>query len=132
MAVTVREVEFGIWEFSFVTHASPEASYDYILGFDRHVEWEEDLASVQSLGRASPKGARYKKTYNYPPGGSRARTFSSRTYDFTCVITALERPSHLAWEERHPDPEGNDDVHTCDFYIEPDGTGSRVMPVLVT
>jgi hypothetical protein len=125
--VDVSKAGFGIWEFNFLTQAPLNEAYGYIADIERHGEWEPSLMAVQrDFQKGKQVGGRYKKTYAAPPANSSLERLFSIAPSLTLVIIALEPPFHLAWQERYPDPEGHDDVHTCDFFFERAGDRTRV------
>lgn len=100
MTINVRQVEHGTWELSFSSSAAMPVVFDYIVDFERHVEWEEKLLEVKRLGRkARESGAKYLKTYGERPTGFIQRLFWKPTR-IDCKIKAIDRPHRMAWEQQ--------------------------------
>jgi hypothetical protein len=100
MSIDIKEVKHGTWELSFSTGAAMSAVFDYVIDFERHVEWEEQLLEVKRLGRkARESGAKYLKTYGTRPTGIMGRLFWTPTR-IDCKIKVVDRPHRIAWEQQ--------------------------------
>jgi hypothetical protein len=51
MIVEINQLGPNAWEQRVFTTARPDLVFDYMADFDRHIEWEHELASVKPLGR---------------------------------------------------------------------------------
>jgi hypothetical protein len=103
------------------------AVFEYVLEFERHVEWEDRLLEVSRAGRvAGVAGAKYIKTYGTRPSGFLQRFFWKPTR-IDCKIRAVEPPDRIAWQvQLWRDQPSDYDYQEIELRLTPDGAGSRV------
>jgi uncharacterized protein YndB with AHSA1/START domain len=120
MPVAARKT--GGWlDCSFSTSAAPDRVFDYLSDLSRHGEWAGTLATVtQTSDGPLAVGATYRAEERMREGGKGGDvTFAE--------ITALERPSRIAWKARTEPTAGPMAMRSeWEFLIQPEGTGSRV------
>src|SRR4051812_26164792 len=128
MTISVRHVSANTWELSFRSNARVERAFEYLVAFERHVEWEEQLTEVERLRAAhGAAGASYVKTYGARPAGLLRRLFW-RPVRVDCTITAVERPKLIAWGQQlwRDQPSEGYYWQDVEVRITPDGDGCRV------
>jgi hypothetical protein len=128
MTVDVRQLEHGTWELSFSTGATVAHVFDYIVDFERHIDWEEELLEVRTLrGSAGAVGAKYLKIYGSRPTGFLQRLFWKPTR-IDCKITAVSRPERIAWEVQLWRDQPSEGYYSQDVEVllRPAGAGSDV------
>jgi hypothetical protein len=128
MAISVRELHDRTWELSFTTTAAMRSVFEYVLEFERHVEWEEQLLEVKRAGRsAGVVGAKYIKTYGTRPSGFFQRLFWT-PIRIDCTIKAVESPHRMRWQQQlwRDQPSDSYDYQEIELRLTPDGAGSRV------
>src|ERR1700746_2969828 len=97
MIVEINQLGPNAWEQRVFTAAPPDLAFGYMADFDRHIEWEHELASVKPLGRRTGTiGTRYLKTYDTRATGLVSRIFGlSRGLRVTGTVKEIERPHDL-------------------------------------
>lgn len=104
------------------------AVFEYVVDFERHVEWEEQLLEVKKLGRkARVPGAKYLKTYGTRPNGFWQRLFW-KPVRIDCKIKALDSPRRMVWQQQLWRDQSSESYYYQDveFLLSPAGTGCEV------
>jgi hypothetical protein len=128
MTINSRQIESGTWEPSFSTAAPMPAVFEYVVDFERHVDWEEQLLEVKNLGRkAREPGAKYLKTYGTRPNGFWQWLFW-KPIRIDCKIKALDPPRRMIWQQQlwRDQPSDSYDYQEVELLLSPSGTGCEV------
>lgn len=123
MTIDVKQVEHRTWELSFSTGAAMPAVFEYVIDFERHVEWEEELLEVKTLGtKVRESGAKYLKTYGTRPEGFLQKFFWNPTR-IDCKITSVDRPHRVTWEQQLWRDQTSESFHRQDVELLLSGAG---------
>ena len=128
MTVEIYQLGPEVWEQKIVTTAHPDLVFDYIADFDKHTEWEHELASVKPLNRPTGNAAaKYLKTYGTLPTGLVGRIFH-RGLRVTSTLKEIDRPRRLVWQQfRSHQASEPSSFQTVQLVITPSEPGSLIM-----
>jgi|SRR6516162_309869 hypothetical protein len=130
MIVEINQLGPNAWEQRVFTAARPDLVFDYMADFDRHIEWEHELASVKPLSRRTgTTGTKYLKTYDTRATGLVSRTFGfSRGLRVTCIVKEIDRPHRLVWKQfrSHQASEASG-FQKLELVITPSNTGTMIV-----
>ena len=128
MTVEIYQLGPDVWEQKIFTTAQPDLVFDYIADFDKHTEWEHELASVKPLNRPTGNGgAKYLKTYGTRPTGLVGRIFH-RGLRVTCTLNEIDRPRRLVWQQfRSHQASEPSSFQTVRLMITPSELGSLIL-----
>jgi hypothetical protein len=128
MTVEIYQLGPDVWEHRVFTTAPPCGVFDYIVDFERHIEWEHELLTVKPCdGKTAMAGARYLKTYGTRPTGLVDRFFN-RGHRVTCKLGEVQRPQRIVWKQyRSHDASGPSSFQGLDLIVTPRGSGSLIV-----
>ena len=128
MSVEIYQLGPDVWEQRFVTTAQPNRVFDYIVDFERHVDWEHELMAVEPMNRrAGTAGGDYLKTYGTRPTSLVERIFASRQR-VTCTLTEVDRPHRIVWKQvRSHQAVEPSSFQKLDLVITPSAPGSLIV-----